>query len=88
MTIILTPQSKAFYVRNTTILDSFLRDLHSERKLDFSVKDICRLIFIYAMSFVKIEDLIGFVSEYMLISTYSGLKATTVSAKISACSAN
>ena len=36
MTIILTPQSKAFYVRNTMILDSFLRGLHSERKLDFS----------------------------------------------------
>ena len=35
MTIILTPQSKAFYVRNTMILDSFLRGLHSDRKLDF-----------------------------------------------------
>ena len=35
MTIILTPQSKAFYVRNTMILDSFLRGLQSDTKLDF-----------------------------------------------------
>ena len=29
-------QSKAFYVRNTMVLDSFLRGLHSNRKLDLS----------------------------------------------------
>ena len=34
--MILTPQSKAFYVRNAMILDSFLKGLHSDRKLDFS----------------------------------------------------
>ena len=31
----INPQSKAFYVRNTMILNSFLRGLHSDRKLDF-----------------------------------------------------
>ena len=44
------------------VLFVIIVDLHAS-------KDICRIIFINAMSFVKIQDLIGFVSECMLIST-------------------